>query len=113
MQSPTHCEVLFNPLVDQVGVGVWPKYPTSYYHTVDVADTILGPDVAISSSPIYEGAHYYRGHSLNVHSLNGVVYQIYFLVGDHTFVRCVEPSVCLKPTDSSPLLRLTMVSNIR
>jgi len=59
LYSPTHCAVIFDPLVDQIGVGVHPKCSKSYYWTVDVADTLLGPQ-AITKNPIYEGAHLFR-----------------------------------------------------
>ena len=76
MQSSKHCDVVFSPIVDQIGVGVWPKYSNSYYWTIDVGTTWKGPD-AITSSPIYEGVHYHR-----LHPLTGEVYQIYFMVSD-------------------------------
>ena len=56
MYSKSHCEVIYNILVDQLGVGVWPKCANSYYYTVDVAGTLQGPQ-AITTNPIYEGAH--------------------------------------------------------
>jgi len=50
------------------------RFVNSYYWTIDVADTLAGPDVS-TSSPIYEGAHYYR-----TDRLTGVVLQMYFFV---------------------------------
>jgi len=56
----------------------FPRFVNSYYWTIDVADTLAGPD-AVSSSPIYEGAHYFRKHTST-----GVVHQIYYFVsGSH------------------------------
>jgi len=56
LYSRSHCVVIFDPLVDQMGVGVWHQCEKSYYWAVNVADTLMGPQ-AITTNPIYEGVH--------------------------------------------------------
>jgi len=48
--------------MDQVGVGVWPACTNSYFWTVDVGYTLRGPQ-AITTNPIYEGAHMFNATS--------------------------------------------------
>jgi len=87
-----------------------PRYVNSYYWTIDLADTALGPDI-ITSSPIYEGAHYY-----NTDRLTGVVLQIYFFVSDLfclatiTSSRLTHPSMLTLPSPLSSFLLLRHLS---
>jgi len=59
-----------------MGVGVWPRCNGSYYWTVDFGDTIMGPQ-AITTNPIYDGAHMFNGTSQGAPVFT-------FMVGDLT-----------------------------